>query len=268
MHPSCSHSVVPTAGLPGGPRQRHQSRCPHPSCSHCVVPTAELPGGLQQRRWRRFPHSSCRRSVAPTAGLPGGLLQLHQRRSPHPSCSHSVAPTAGLPGGLLQRQSCRSSHPNCSHSVAPTAGLPGGHPWLHWRRCSHPNRSRSVAPTAGLPAGLRQLLQSTIFLPMSGTGILHLYPTHGHPKSDQLAARPLAAPAGLPVQRLGGACRGGTCQVWWPITPLHQQPYLSGGSHGDMCMIHGSMSFGACCQPGLPAPSLAPSEARSGRNVF
>ena len=76
---------------------------------------------------------------------------------------------------------------------------------------------------------------------------------HWHARSDQLAARPLAAPAGLPVQQLGGACREGTCQAPLAglVAPCNIQDLtcrkprdLPGTSFmASSCRIHGSKSI-------------------------
>ena len=195
----CSHSVAPTAGLPGGPLWLRMSTCLHSICSH---------------------------SVAPTVRLSGGLLQLPRRRSIHPICSRSGEPTAGLPGGLLQLPWRRCPHPNCSHSVAPTAGLPGGRLWLRLSTCPGSNGSQFGAAIAATRGALQQLLQHSTFVPMyvfSTSRAMHPCPMPGHARSDQLAARPLAVPAGLPEQQLGGACREATVKtylqaLWHPAT--------------------------------------------------
>ena len=182
--------------------------------------------------------------------------------SPRPSCSHSVAPTAGLPGGLRELPCGRCPCSNCSHSVAPTAGLPGGPFWLRMSTCRDPKRSHSGAAIAATSGGLQQLPQHTTSLAIGGPG---LFPMPGHARSDQLAARPLAAPAGLPVQRLGGACREGTCQhnyqVLWPITLLHQGPHLSAVSKGQVMSGSGETislpPFSFTCHSSLVKLSLS-----------
>ena len=109
----------------------------------------------------------------------------------------------------------RCPRSNCSHFVVPTAGLQGGPLWRRMSTCPDSKSSHSGGAIAAMPSGLQQLLPHTTFLPMSDfptSGTMHPFPAHGHARSDQLAARLLAAPAGLPVQQLGGACRDGTRQ--------------------------------------------------------
>ena len=87
--------------------------------------------------------------------------------------------------------------------------------WLRMSTCPDSKSSHSGGAIAAMPSGLQQLLPHTTFLPMSdfpSSGTMHLVPRHGHARSDLLAARPIAAPAGLHVQQLGGACREGTRQ--------------------------------------------------------
>ena len=203
-----SCSCGPTQALPGDLPELHRWRCSRSSCSHYVVPTAGLPGGLLQLPRRRSTHLSCSHSVAPTAGLPGGPLKLRLSTSIHSICSYCAVPTAGLSGGLLQLPRHRCPHPNCSHSVAPTAGLPGGPLWLRMSMCPDSSDSHSGAAIAATSGGFQQLLQHTTFQARSD----QLFPMHRHARSDQLGARPPAAPAGPPVQQLGGACREGVCQ--------------------------------------------------------
>ena len=160
----------------------------------------------------------------------------------------------------------------CSRPGTPTAGLLGGPIWLRMSTRPDSSSSRCGAAIAATPGGLQQLLQHTTSLPMSDLGgcwvqgyVLHLLPMHGHARSDQLAAKLLAAPAGLPVPRPGGACREGTAvkthfQAPWPHILLYQRPHLSDVSqrnfsckgHGSLCRTQTSM------WRGLPARFCRP----------
>ena len=146
----------------------------------------------------------CRTARWPPLAAPEHVLSSHLQPLWRAHCSTARWPPSAA---LAQVHSSQLQPLCCAHCR--TARCPI---WLRMSTCAEPKHSHSGAAIAATPGGLQQLLQRTTILPVSGTWTMHLYLTHGHPRSDQLAARLLAAPAGHPVQRLGGACREGISQ--------------------------------------------------------